>query len=136
MPQKLYWRFFSRSNYADLLPRPSFLSQLRFSVFSEQLSSMCLLAKFACLFRDCHFQFQEHLFNSSLVSCLSLPFWSLITTKWIFAFKWRKIQRINIWNKKGGYDPEADQPIQLDFQKRYYGGGTRSVYGEEGKNPK
>ena len=35
--------------------------------------------------------------------------------------------------KKGGYDPETDQAIQLDFQKRYYGGGTRSVYGEEGE---
>ena len=69
MPQKLYWRFFSRSNYADLQPRPSFLSQLCFKVFSEQLSAIFLLAKFVCLFRDCYFQFQEHLFNSSLGSC-------------------------------------------------------------------
>ena len=40
---------FSRLSYADLQPRPSFLSQLCFSVVSEQLSAMCLLAKFVCL---------------------------------------------------------------------------------------
>ena len=39
----------------------------------------------------------------------------------------------NQYLKQGGYDPETDQAIQLDFQKRYYGGGTRSVYGETGE---
>ena len=93
---------------------------------------MCLLAKFVCL-ETVIFNFKS-IFSTESVSHLFLLTILIADNHKIFAFKWRKIQYLK--QKKGGYDPEADQAIQLDFQKRYYGGGTRSVYGEEGKNPK